>query len=109
MERKCPISNTVQLQQTLNLADDVQKANAIDYSTKFKDITDKVNKLKPLVGKGKVDAEFIRYLPYVTSIVFQGIDYAFIQSVNYSPIFKDFSVLCHRNKKFLLEVKKAFL
>ena len=28
---------------------------------------------------------------------------------NYSPTFEDFSVLCNENKKYLLELKKAFL
>ena len=28
---------------------------------------------------------------------------------NYSPIFEDFSVLCHENKKYLLELKESLL
>ena len=28
---------------------------------------------------------------------------------NYSPTFEDFSVLCHENKKYLLELKGSFL
>ena len=27
---------------------------------------------------------------------------------NYSPTFEDFSVLCHENRKYLLELKEAF-
>ena len=28
---------------------------------------------------------------------------------NYSPTFEDFNALCHKNKKYFLELKKTFL
>ena len=33
----------------------------------------------------------------------------YLLNCNYSPTFEDFSVLCHENKKYLLEMKKNLL
>ena len=33
----------------------------------------------------------------------------YLLNCNYSPTFEDFSVLCHENKKYLLELKESLL
>ena len=58
-----PISDTAHLEQALNTADDTHKVKPIDYDSHFKDIIDKINKLKILMKKVRIDPNLIKYLP----------------------------------------------
>ena len=56
--------------------------------------------------------EHIGISPFINSWVQSKKDiavYHLLLNCNYSPIFQDFSVLCHENEKYLLELKGSLL
>ena len=95
-----PINDTAQLGQLLKPSNDAPKVKAIDYTSNFKHITDKVDKLELLMERGTMDVNLIKYLPGRTSYVKR---YDGCQSYKISTWYDSYCVsrygICYTNKK----------
>ena len=69
------ISNNVQLARSLNLRQyrkDSIGVESIDYSINIKNMLTKLDKLEKLYGHESMDFDFIRYLPGLGKVFYQG-------------------------------------
>ena len=74
-KRQEPISDDVQLAQSLNPIRGTQNVASVDYNPDFEDLLDIIDKLEVLEIQGKMDPNLIRCLSGKMKIEYQGLIY----------------------------------
>ena len=74
-KRQEPISDDVQLAQSLNPIRGTQKVPSVDYNPDFEDLLDIIDKLEVLEIQGKMDPNLIQCLSGKMKIEYQGLIY----------------------------------
>ena len=65
-------SNRVRLGENLNPIEDATGVDAVDFSADIDNLIGKLDKLRDLYDSSKVDVDMLRYIPGMSTIMYQG-------------------------------------